>query len=681
MEFVNPGFLYGLFAISIPVIIHLFNFRRFKKVYFTNVSFIKELKLQTQKQSRLKHLLILLMRILAIAAIVLAFAQPFIPVSENIIKPHEKNVVSIYIDNSFSMQAKSEKGTLLDEAREKAREIADVYKSSDLFQLLTNDFEGRHQRFVSRDDFVNLIDEVKISPVVKSIPEAIARQTDLFVDNPSEKKTAYEISDFQKGIVNGEINIEDSTVNVFFIPIEAINADNLYIDSCWFEAPVQQVNQGVELKVSISNSSANSYEKIPVKLKINGQQKALASFDINPGNSTEVTLAYNNYETGIQYGELEITDYPVIYDDKFYFSYYVTAVTSVLCINGNGQNVYINSLFGNDSLFFFRNVHEGNIDYSAFESYQLIILNELKEISTGLAQEAKQFTENGGSLIIFPSEDIDFISYRNFMSSLNAGYYTSLDTAGTKVSYINIEHPLYNDVFDEIPENIDLPFVFQKFRISVVSRSRQESLLELQTGGVFLNMYHLEGGKVYLFAVPLQTAFSNFPKHAIFVPTMYKIAVSSVIEDNLFYNIGENDVINVRHYNLSGDNVFRIRGRESDFEFIPEHRRINAHLDIFPHGQISLAGNYTLFDGENPVKGIAFNYNRTESELNFYTVDELNEILNNQGHRNIQILESGNKPFVQTLTELSHGIRLWRWFVILALLFLLAEVLLLRFWK
>jgi len=107
MEFVNPGFLYGLLAISIPVIIHLFNFRRFKKVYFTNVSFIKELKLQTQKQSRLKHLLILIMRILAIAAIVLAFAQPFIPVSENIINPHEKNAVSIYIDNSFSMQSES----------------------------------------------------------------------------------------------------------------------------------------------------------------------------------------------------------------------------------------------------------------------------------------------------------------------------------------------------------------------------------------------------------------------------------------------------------------------------------------------------------------------------------------------------------------------------------------------
>ena len=86
MQFVNPLFLFGLFAIAIPVIIHLFNFRKFQKVYFTNVDFIEELKQQTQKQSQLKHLLVLLLRILAIASLVFAFAQPYIPVTENDVK-------------------------------------------------------------------------------------------------------------------------------------------------------------------------------------------------------------------------------------------------------------------------------------------------------------------------------------------------------------------------------------------------------------------------------------------------------------------------------------------------------------------------------------------------------------------------------------------------------------------
>ena len=79
MQFLYPTFLYALLALAIPIIIHLFFFRRFKKVYFTNVRFLKEIKEETSARQRLKNLLVLLMRLLAMAALVLAFAQPFLP--------------------------------------------------------------------------------------------------------------------------------------------------------------------------------------------------------------------------------------------------------------------------------------------------------------------------------------------------------------------------------------------------------------------------------------------------------------------------------------------------------------------------------------------------------------------------------------------------------------------------
>jgi len=681
MEFVNPGFLYGLFAISIPIIIHLFNFRRFKKVYFTNVSFIQELKQQTQKQSRLKHLLILLMRILAIAAIVLAFAQPYIPVSQTVINSREKNAISIYIDNSFSMQAESEKGMLLDEAKDKAKEIASVYKSSDVFQLLTNDFEGRHQRFVSKDEFFDLADDIAISPVVKTLPEVYTRQQTIFRDNPGPQHTSYAISDFQQGILEGSYPDTDSTVSSYLVPLKALNKDNLYIDSCWFNAPVQQKNQVVELTVRIQNNSPNEYEKIPVKLFVNEKQRAVASFDIGPDGTAEVILGYTNYDTGIQYGRLEIDDYPISFDDKFYFNYSVSAVTHVLAINGNGENIYLNSLFNNDSAFIYQNVKQGNIDFSNLGFHQLIILNELNNISSGLEQELVQFVKNGGSFIILPPEQLDTDNYRSILGELKVGNFGSLDTTDTKVSYINLEHSLYTDVFDEMPENSDLPIVFQRYKIQVNTRSRQETLLELREGKPFLNIYNVGEGKVYLFATPFKPSFSNFPKHAIFVPTLYKIAISSIITDNLFYIIGENEVIPVRNLDLANDNVLVIQDLGSDFEFIPELRRISKRVDIYPHGQITNAGNYTLINGDVPVKGMAFNYNRSESEMNFYTIEELGEILVDKGLTTVQIVESAGKPFVQTLSEISQGIRLWRWFVMLALVFLLAEGLLLRFLK
>src|SRR3954466_8318477 len=90
MHFIYPGFLFALFTLSIPVIVHLFNFRRFKKIYFTNVRFLREIKQDTQSKSRLRHLLILISRILAVTFLVLAFAQPYIPVSSKQIETGRK---------------------------------------------------------------------------------------------------------------------------------------------------------------------------------------------------------------------------------------------------------------------------------------------------------------------------------------------------------------------------------------------------------------------------------------------------------------------------------------------------------------------------------------------------------------------------------------------------------------
>ena len=164
MKFVHPEILWALTALSIPIIVHLFNFRKFRKVQFSNVSFLREIRQETKSKSRLKHLLILFSRLLAVAAIVFAFAQPYFPRSDSSILPGDK-AVSLYIDNSFSMEAQGEQGLLLELAKSKAIEVAAAYGATDRFQLLTNDFEGRHQRFVGRDEVVEMIQAVGFSPV------------------------------------------------------------------------------------------------------------------------------------------------------------------------------------------------------------------------------------------------------------------------------------------------------------------------------------------------------------------------------------------------------------------------------------------------------------------------------------------------------------------------------------
>ena len=146
MKLLYPEFLWALIALSIPIIIHLFNFRKFTKVYFSNIELLKEVKLETKSKSRLKHLLILLIRLLLVTFLVFAFAQPYIPVENE--KQHGDATVAVYIDNSHSMDTKGENGYLLDLAKEQAILIAEGYKATDRFQIITNDLEARHQRLV-----------------------------------------------------------------------------------------------------------------------------------------------------------------------------------------------------------------------------------------------------------------------------------------------------------------------------------------------------------------------------------------------------------------------------------------------------------------------------------------------------------------------------------------------------
>ena len=681
MQFVNPLFLLGLLAISIPVIIHLFNFRKFRKVYFTNVKFIEELRQQTQKQSQLKHLLILLMRILAFVCLVLAFAQPYIPFNKNASKKEAQNAVSVFVDNSFSMEAASSDGTLLDLGIQKAGEIASAYKSSDRFQLLTGDFEGKHQRFVSRDEFVEMLGEVEISPVTRNLSEVVKRQSDLFAEQSQTNNSAYLVSDFQKGITDFSNLSPDSSVQVVAIPLETTGTNNLYIDTIWFDSPVFQVSQNLNLNVRIKNASENDFEKIPVKLLINNQQKAIASFDVKSGEEVDIRMPFTASEVGIQSGKLEITDFPITYDDSFFFTFEVKSEIPVLAIYDNDENVYLNSLFGKDSAFVFTTSPVNKLDYSAFGTNSMIILDGLKNISSGLAQEIRRFADGGGSIMVFPAEGLNPEAYNDFFGLMNVSGFSPADTFQTRISSINLQSRVYDDVFESLPENIDLPAVFRHYPIRRQANSMMEELLTLQNGDVFLGAEPCGKGTLYLCAAPLDPQWTNFPKHAIFVPSLYKIALLSDPGSRLYYTAGENEDIIIKKTTLNGDQIFKIKSLDGTFEIIPEHRAIASQISIFTRNQVKNAGNYEIVYEGHRIAGVSFNYNRAESDMVNLSKTQLEKMIQDYRLDNFSVISPTSRPLSEVISEIDKGFRLWKIFIVLALAFLLGEVLLLRFWK
>ena len=290
MQFVFPSFLWALLLLAIPIIIHLFYFRRFKKVYFTNVRFLKEVKEETSSRNKLKNLLILLSRLLALAALIFAFAQPFIPSEDQRIQGDKG--ISIYIDNSFSMSALTNDVSLLNKGKQKAQEIIAAYGEDERFQVLSNEFSAIQQRLLTKEEALNAIDEINERPEVYPLSQVINRQRQALGQENFDTKIFYQISDFQKNITD-EYETVDSTEQLNLIPLQAVQDLNVSIDSCWFATKVPMLNQNNQIIIKLTNQSDEDREGVRVNLIHDNQTRPLGLKNIKARSSIIDTVNIN----------------------------------------------------------------------------------------------------------------------------------------------------------------------------------------------------------------------------------------------------------------------------------------------------------------------------------------------------------------------------------------------------
>ena len=689
MSFYHPELLYGLFAIAIPIIIHLFNFKRFKKVYFTNVRFLRNVQQQSKRHSQWRHLLVLAMRILAIAFLVLAFARPFIPISKQ--KKQSlaaANNVSIFLDNSFSMQAESAEGNLLEEGRKKAREIALAYNPSDNFRLLLNNPIPESNRFLNRDEFLDLLDEVHIEPASVSLSEVIARTASFDTKDNNAQQDLYLISDFQKSQADVDSWTIDSNLQVNLLPIYSAGQDNVFIDSCWFETPVLQKSSLLKLHYRIKNLSQQDVEKVPVSLIVNEKQKALGSVDLKAFEQSDEVLVFKMDTAGVYHCRIEIRDYPITYDDQFYFGFSISEQINVLNIQGKNATDAVQLFYTGDSLFHFVEQAENRIDYSSFPKFQVIILNGLENYSSGLLMELEKYTKKVGSIIIIPSAEASAEDLKPLNQKLSLDGFTRLDTAKAKLHWMDVESAEFNNVFDlngkafKLPDNVDLPYFRQHWALQSNSQSQSIDLVKFDDGTSFLRKYHRNQSNVYQFTAAFNEQNSNITAHALFVPIMYNLAMQSQQQSQLYYNIGQENIINLNASVKTVNEIFTISAVNQDMEFIPGVIHTNGLNGlIVDANSITTAGNYSVKYKEEEIQSCAFNYPRKESDLHSWTQDELNDKIEQNQLKNINILSSNVGSLTAVVKDLHKGVQLWKLFLSLAILLLIIELFLLRFMK
>ncbi|MGB1217727.1 MAG: BatA domain-containing protein, partial [Saprospiraceae bacterium] len=323
-------------------------------------------------RNKVKHWLVLLSRIFAIIGLVLAFAQPFIPQGDEV-KKGEK-AISLFVDNSYSMSSLSADIPLLEKAKKRATEIVEAYSVEDRFQILTHDFEGRHQRLVSKEDALSLIEEIQITPAARELSKVVSRQKQVLNNSNVENRTSYIISDFQKNITD-VLEEKDTIIDFNLVPLQSVKKQNISIDSAWFMSPVQMLNQNNPLLVKVRNISDEKAENIRLELNHKGQSKPVGTLNIPAQSEVIDTVNITVLKPGWHEADLSITDYPVQFDDKLYFTFNVPDKINILVINSGRKNKYLDAVFSGISLFNIKNVQSSNLDYSEFSNYNLIVLN------------------------------------------------------------------------------------------------------------------------------------------------------------------------------------------------------------------------------------------------------------------------------------------------------------------
>jgi len=367
MQFLYPAFLWALTALSIPIILHLFYFRRYKRIYFSSLRFLREVKEETSARNRLRNLLILLSRVLAMAFIILAFAQPYIPVND--LQQVGLRNVSLFIDNSFSMQSFGQDLSLFDRSRQKAKEIIMGYGQEDHFQVLGHELSPSQNLWISRDEALLRLEEMEFTPVVKPLSVITGRQKQAFAREEGAP-VSWIISDFQKSIT--DITSVDSLYPLNLLPLKSVQEKNIAIDSAWFESPLQMLNQTSALLFSIHNYTAEDADNVRITVSLDDQERPEGTIDIVGGQVKIDTAMITVLGTGWHDLAIRISDFPVTFDDTYYLTFYVEQNLEILSINDRSANAAISAVFSSSKNFILDQATSNSLEYASLPSYDLI---------------------------------------------------------------------------------------------------------------------------------------------------------------------------------------------------------------------------------------------------------------------------------------------------------------------
>lgn len=662
MTFVYPGFLYFLLLAFIPVIIHLFNLRKSRKLVFSNIKFLLEVKSASKSKTKVQRWLILLMRVLFVVFLVFAFAQPLSIDTENITSKNDKQY--IYIDNSLSMQLNEGKGEKLDLVK---NVLLDGLDKTSQYVMLTNAGFSKNGKGKDIQEYVS---SIAYTNQQKHYSQVINKLSDIPIEVP-----VYLFSDFQYNFLDPRQKLDSVAQKVVLIPVNMGDVKNVYVDSLWLNSPFPQKNQLVQLSVKVKNTGQSEAKSVAIKLNIEGIEEGATVIDLR--KSEEQVIVFNlslgtkNFTTG----KVILEDGGALFDNEFYFSINTSNQINVLVLSQK-KEPYLPLVF-EDSLFHKTVVEPQASQTIDFNAYDLVVLEELPSIPDYLIEH---LMTSDATIMLFPSHNItDEGSYRSLLTTVGVKQLTihKSDSLVLDEGYLlatpEYNNPFFKGLFEKEEENLSMPRPATTLNWSntgdvLLQNKRDEPVL------AYFNNKH----KAYIWSTPISGSNVDLAMHSIFLPVLYQASINSVdVEQKLYHRYSDIVLAYKGDFTSYRD---RLKLFYEDKELA--NAKVNPVKMLFELPSQNLpSGMFNVGTKDSTFYQVAINYSKEESIMDFCTDNELQELFEGQANVTVKPLQSFEDEIRSTIGNEDKSFPYWKICLILSLMFLLGETLLIRYNK
>jgi len=650
MHFKYPAIFYFLFILIVPILIHLFNLKKFKKIEFTNVQFLKKISIETRKSSQVKKLLILATRLLCFTALIFTFSQPYLGNK----KIEDNRHYYIYLDNSESLNTNGNNGNLLKTA---THDIIENSPENERYSLLTNDDLRIN---ISKKELKKDLRNIQISNNITSFEDKINAIERELKNKSNDLYKILLISDFQ--YFTKKINNEFTNVTRPFSVVKLTSnvKNNISVDSVY----ISTYNTYEKVVSVVIKNQGDEKNDIPIALYNSSKLINKRSFSILKNEEKILEFPIENFH---QFkGKIQIDfNESFMFDNVFYFTINSSKKTSILTI---GKSLpYISKIFNSDE-FNYSSASLQNLNYNSISSQQLIILNQIQSITKVLESSILKFIENGGNLLVIPNKNIELNTYNSFFKKINSGEILNKYKDSLKITTINFEHPLFRDVFTKEVRNFEYPAV----ALNYTHNLKGNAILMFENKTPFLYEVANSFSKIYLFSSPLDIQSSNIVNSPIIVPTLYNMAKQSLELTKPYYILQKENTIEISK-KIEKNEILKISNQKKSF--IPSQINFANKVVLSTINEPKTAGFFDITLNRDTLNYLAYNNSPNESLLTFY---DLNTV--KKENKNITIFSS-IKEYFKEINEKNKVQSLWRLFLAIAIVSLLLEILILKFFS